>query len=294
LGSLSQSVPQAVRWLERNSKDGFFLFVHGADAHSPYACPQDWRGRFAASSSAVPVGGDNSDKFPLTFGLGLYPMADWIFASSADLDKAKAWRSDPRNIADLSDSYDGCLAFGDEQLAALSAALTRDGLWKDTVVIVTADHGEEFGEHGGYGHSGRPLHEEIVHVPLVIVDPRAPRSAGRRTGSPFEQIDLLPTIADLEGWTLPAGVEGRSQRAVLEGAATSERVQYAQACPCTMENGAPENEALRLGNWKAVRTGARWELFDLSKDPREQSDLFDARPDVFLDLAGKRLTLEAR
>jgi arylsulfatase A-like enzyme len=146
----------------------------------------------------------------------------------------------------------------------------------------------------------RPLHEEILHVPLVIHVPAArrpavPAAAGLRTSSHFEQIDLLPTIADIEGWPLPAGVEGRSHKAVLEGGADApERVQYSQAAWSRTGNTAPQLEALRLGNWKVLRTGSRWELFDLAKDPRELQDVHDSKLEIFLELAGQRLALEPR
>jgi arylsulfatase A-like enzyme len=288
MGSLSQSMPEAVAWLERASQDRFFVFIHGADAHTPYVCPKVWRGRFAATLDA------NSRDIKGNINLGLNPMEDWLTASPSEIAKARSLRSEASVQVAQSDQYDGCLAYGDEQLATLSAAMTRLGLWDNTLLVVTADHGEEFAEHGGFGHLGRPLHEEIGHVPLVIVDPQARRVAGQRTTAPFEQIDFLPTIADIEGWPLPAGVEGRSEKAILEGGAVGERVQFSQAAESESGNGAPQLEAMRLGNWKALRTGTRWELFDLTKDPKERETLLDAKPEIFLDLAAKRLALEPR
>ena len=83
----------------------------------------------------------------------------------------------------VSDAYDDCISYLDSQIGKLMDELESRGLLKNTLVVITSDHGEELGEHGLFGH-GRSLYSQEVHVPLVILAPweRGDRSGCRRTG----------------------------------------------------------------------------------------------------------------
>jgi arylsulfatase A-like enzyme len=111
--------------------------------------------------------------------------------------------------------YDGEVAWVDHQIGRLLAELDAQGLAKDTLVIVTADHGDEFFEHGGLGHR-RTLYEEVVRVPLIVAWPArlAPRDDVR--GTVVSQ-DVLPTILELLDLPAPAGITGASFGDLLRG-----------------------------------------------------------------------------
>jgi choline-sulfatase len=168
------------------------------------------------------------------------------------------------------DRYDEILAFVDHHMGRVLRAVDDSGLRENTVVIVTSDHGEEFGEHGGKRH-GEKLYEELTHVPLVM---RIPGEAPRRIQSLVGGYDLMPTLLDVA--RIPEAkwptLVGQSMLPLLDGE-KKERVVF-------VENGRYRrkdrmNLALRQGDMKLimnVRHNAL-ELFDLGSDPGEQKNL---------------------
>lgn len=173
------------------------------------------------------------------------------------------------------DLYDTELRANDEAFGRLLALLRDLGLYERTLIVLTADHGEEFGEHGTWRH-GHTLNQGLLHVPL-IVKPPGPARAGRRVAAPVSNVDVLPTLLDLAGLPPLAGVEGRSLRALIEG--------RAEPPPRTIfaEQLSPKEAlyAARDGRYKAVqqllpRPARR--LYDLTLDPHERVDLAAAPP----------------
>lgn len=163
--------------------------------------------------------------------------------------------------------YDASIAFVDEQLARLLAAidLTR------AIVIVTADHGDAFGEHHTTFH-GRVLNEEETHVPLVISVPGAP---ARVIGTPVSLIDIAPTVLELAGVAVPSGMTGASYAAALRGGIAPERPVLAELLPDGIGRRAV---AAWLGDRKIIRDVDTWTMsaYDLARDPREQHPLSHA------------------
>lgn len=189
--------------------------------------------------------------------------------------------------------YDAELAYTDAQLARLLDALRALDVEDETVVIVTADHGEAFGEHGRT-HHGRQVYEEAVRVPLVIHVPGAPAVRSDRVVS---LIDLPETLADLLG--LPPGLDygARSQADVVRGAPVDDAAARTVFFEAVLDDQRPDRRLVGALRWpyKLIydvrRDLAR--LFDLSKDPREKVDLRTREPavhDALLDAARGRLT----
>jgi arylsulfatase A-like enzyme len=149
------------------------------------------------------------------------------------------------------------------------------------LLIITADHGEEFAEHGALGH-GHALHEELVHVPLLIRWP-AGIAGGRRIDQPVSLLDVYPTLLELVGLPSQAGLLGKSLAGVLRGSAA------ARADPVFSELLPPQGDlrAIRDGRWRLIRqNGGGLKLFDLATDPKEQHDLANQTPDVVRQLDG--------
>ncbi len=289
MGSLDQTLPPALRWLEKRRGGPFFLLIHGGDAHYPYECPSQYLQRF--SSGTVP-----RVDYMFLQAFNLSENADWRELSMDFVGRVQAVKDDPAAVARLRAAYDGCLSYEDSRLPALYQALDRLGLWDDTIVAVTADHGEALGEHGGYGHYQRPLYQEVAHVPLILRHPGLPAAAGRRVTVPTEEIDLLPTLLDLEGWPVPPGVQGRSLKPLLEGGFPPGQAPgwLAQAARRASGPKSLDLEAYREGDWKIVREDGRWRLFDLAADPAEGRDLLEREPRRFLRLAEGMLRLKTR
>jgi len=171
--------------------------------------------------------------------------------------------------------YGDGVRYADRWLGFLIANLRELGLYQDALVIVTADHGEELGEHGRFGHA-RTVYDEVLRVPLLVKFPRGAH-AGTRVRAPVGLIDIMPTVLDVAGLPIPRGVRGRTLLTLVgkhEGS-SGERELYAESTPYAKE----EFKALRTARYKAIfhtRSHAM-EVYDLVKDPHERRDLAGER-----------------
>jgi arylsulfatase A-like enzyme len=162
--------------------------------------------------------------------------------------------------------YDQGVAYTDYWLGKLVEGLRQRGLYERTALIVTADHGDEFFEHGGLEH-GNSLYDELLLVPLII---RVP-GVGER--SVVEQqaslIDIMPTVLDLVNVEYRGMVQGSSLVPAMRGQSFPDRTLFAEA---TMLGGI---KASRTNDSKYVERGGgkRQELYDLRTDPRESNNL---------------------
>jgi len=193
-----------------------------------------------------------------------------------------------------SDRYDGEIAYVDAQIGRVLDAVDRLAP-DDAVVVLTADHGEEFGDHGAREH-GHTLYQELLHVPLVV---RAPGFAPRRVPDRVHLVDVLPTLVellDLAGAPAPADLAGVSLVPALRGHELAQRA-FLGELRLRARNAA---DCLIRGRWKLIverdpdepdGAGGRALLFDLERDPRETRDLAGRHPALVRELAAE---LEAR
>jgi hypothetical protein len=161
--------------------------------------------------------------------------------------------------------YDGEIAFADAQLARLFAALDPR-----TIVVVTADHGEEFGEHGLRFHA-RSLYNAVVRVPLVM---RVPGTAARRVATPVSLVDVMPTLLDLAGVLGPTGMNGRTLVPALHGHAAPARpvlIELAHDHQITRDMAGVVSPP-----WKVIwdRRANAWSLYKLD-DAGDSTNLRD-------------------
>jgi arylsulfatase A-like enzyme len=175
---------------------------------------------------------------------------------------------EPRDLDRLNAIYDSAISYHDAQLATVVAALRRWGIYDQTMIIVTSDHGEEWFESGRCGH-GASLRDSLVRVPLLIHYPPAFPAAVIDEGA--EGVDIVPTILDALGAPALAQAQGQSLRPLAAGrgrgwARPSYASQYEYA------------HAMRLGRWKARigKTGVP-RLLDVTADPLERIDLSGTR-----------------
>jgi arylsulfatase A-like enzyme len=161
-----------------------FLYLQYMDPHSPYAPPAPFRRRF-----------DQRDP---------RQSADEANRKLAEL----RWQElTPEDVTLLESLYDGEVAYLDSELAQLFRDLDARGLLADSVVLITADHGEEFGEHLNYEH-GFSLFDTALRVPLLVLESRA--GEPRVVSDPVSLVDVAPTILALTGAAAPPPFEGRS------------------------------------------------------------------------------------
>jgi arylsulfatase A-like enzyme len=179
-------------WLARGDGRPFFAYLHTIEPHGPYEPPAALRRVFAPE---VPA--DRGTRRALR-----------ALATSSGADRRRA-------AAELRALYDAEVARNDAAFGALRSLLERRGLWPRTVVVVLADHGEEFFEHGDWEH-GHGLHAESVRIPLIV---RVPGLPPRRVTTLAQQADLVPTLLGLAGVPPPARSDGHSLLPALLGAA---------------------------------------------------------------------------
>jgi len=173
--------------------------------------------------------------------------------------------------------YDGEVAWADELVGRLDATLERLGLGKNTLLVVTSDHGESLGEHGEEVH-GYFVYEATLRVPLLARGPGVP--AGTRLHETFRSVDVLPTLLDLLRVTPPAGahLSGRSLAGPLRGGPEPpSEPTYAESLTPLLHYGWSDLRSLREGRWKYIQA-PRPELFDVRNDPGEERNLLAAEP----------------
>ena len=168
--------------------------------------------------------------------------------------------------------YDGNLAWVDSEFGRVVADLKRRGVWDQTIVVVTSDHGEAFWEHGVRGH-GTHVYEEFIRIPLVI---RVPGLAARRITETVELIDLTPTLLDLGGVFVPEGsTAGQSLVGALVGEDTPADLAYFRNHKSGYLEVGVRRGPLKLQYYFGRH---REELFNLDTDPAEQNSLVPEEP----------------
>ncbi len=183
----------------------------------------------------------------------------------------------PPGFAGDAANYDREIRFVDDTFRDLFETIRSLELDDETIIVVTSDHGEEFGEHGCQYH-GPHLYEEVAHVPLMMWGPGIP--AGRRIAEPVGLLDVLPTILDLAGVAIPAQAMGQSLvPALASGHAEANRRLSTEAWAMLNCGGHVYKSpgiAIRVGAQKIsryTRDGAvAYELYDLAADPGERDD----------------------
>lgn len=159
---------RALQWIDAGPSKPFFVFLNYFDLHTPRVPPQPYRSRFAR----VDAGG-------------------WALA-----DDGYPQLSTKQRMADT-DAYDAAIAYDDAQVRELFAGLEKRGLDKNTLVVITADHGESLEDHGILRHRN-DLYRELIHVPLILWWPgKAP--TGVRIETPVSTVGLASTLLDLVG-----------------------------------------------------------------------------------------------
>ena len=212
----------------------FFLYMHTTDPHDPYtplSDPEAWN------------------------------EVSGLLAQSAESVGAE-------DIARLTSLYDLEIRQNDEAFGMILDLLVDLGQWDDTMVIFTSDHGEEFGDHGGFRH-GRTLFDEQIRVPLVVKPASPPDPI--RVAATTRLTDIFPTVLEVVGLEPGAEVDGQSWLpSISQGAPPRPAFSH-------LDLDGRSAESVVLEEWKLIRTredgGWRTQLFDRRRDPGEEQDL---------------------
>ncbi len=248
-------VDHALKWLSAPRQRPYFLWLHFMDIHWPYRSSrrdltpeeisESWRDR------AIFV--ERVRKQRGRYGPGEERESRWKLLYKEEMQTL------------------------DQALGRFFTALQKRLDWPDTAVIVTGDHGEEFLEHGTWGHSWNQLYDEGIHVPLIMRLPGA--AEHKRVEQSVSHIDLAPTLLDLAQVDQPLKMIGRSLLPLVDG-----RELDHQHLVYTEMHGHANSHRYRLaiqdGRYKYIYDGdaKRCQLFDLIADPGENLDCYAANP----------------
>ena len=235
----------------------FFLFLNYMDAHVPYVPPVPFDRRYDGKDSSF----------------------RWVRLSQIH-EEVTVQRVRPlrqSEFAHLTSQYDGAIAYLDDQVGRLFETLRDAGVYDNTLIIITADHGEAFGESCMLGH-GTSLYQHQIHVPLLIKFPHSVHCG--RADAVVSSVDILPTILDVVGVPIPAGAEGRSLLRSPEESRWVTSESYRSRGPGFTSNDArPAELAIFFGSLKRiVGAGGGYELYDVATDPNEAVNLKGQRP----------------
>ncbi len=199
---------EGISWLRVHGRERWFLMLHYMDPHDPY--------------------------FP-------HPGDDTGFAR---IENPRPRLADAKKMREL---YAGEVQYWDQAFGRLIDYMKEHDLLENTAIVVTSDHGEEFGEHGGFWHGTR-LYDEQIRVPLVIRYPRADTDDGRRIRDQVRLLDVAPTLADLAGAPHGKGWQGFSLRREYALRQPKDRLALAQA-----DFEGEVSSSIRSPDWKYIR-----------------------------------------
>jgi arylsulfatase A-like enzyme len=245
---------EAISFLESRGDADFFLFLHYYDPHWHYDPPPPYDTAFDPSYRG---------------------SADGIWWNFKDLD---ATTIDPRDLHHIEALYDGEILYTDRQLERLFQEMKRLGVYDDSIVVVTSDHGEEFLDHGMWEHQ-KTLYEEQLRIPLLVKLPGGAKGSHRVEGQ-VSLIDVAPTILDLLGLEAPPTFQGLSLVSSMDRGTSDVREEAWAETQHTLDGS--HKFALRRGSAgkKAIFTVKEGvdgiELYDLARDPEERTKLEDS------------------
>ena len=278
----------AVDWLDKNGGKKFYLWLHYMGPHGPYEPPKDFN-KFTDKNYKGTIDG--------SFERLTRAFVRQERLSDADLAYARGL-------------YDGEIAFTDDQIGRVLDKVSSLGILDDTLVVFSADHGEELGEHHGYWHHQASLYEGVLHVPMIFKMPgKVP--AGDRVPTLVSLVDLAPTILDLLGVKRPDAYEGASLAAAFEKKPIehgpvfgewgdkmlyirTEQYKYVYnpsgfQPPVKRERNQAGSETERKKD-DHVLPLEKQELYEIAKDPKETNNLASSSPDVIAKLESELKT----
>lgn len=240
----------ALNWIEEHrskSERPFFLMVHYFDPHLRYDPPAKFRQKYALPQDRTPdprLFGSESDMIEFRHGIR---------------------KVTPPEVMRLEALYNGEIAYTDEEVGRLAQSLRDKKLDEQTLMVLTADHGEEFLDHEGFEH-GHTLYDEMIRVPLVWWGPGLVKSG--ETDAAVGHVDVAPTVCALTGIPQESTFQGQNlEEWLLSGRKTPTEV-FSQG-----NMWGPDLTALRVKGYKLIEKKVGREAYHVAEDPKERINL---------------------
>lgn len=239
---------EARAWIEKNKDHRFFVYIQTIDPHVPYDPPD----RFLKMYDPAPYNGQVQNR-----------------RTALMLDDAKKnpkkYNFTPRDKERIEALHDGEISYHDEHFGQFLAKLRALGLDENTLIVVTSDHGEEFQEHGSWGH-GHSVYQELLGVPLMFRWPGV-IPAKLRVAPVVSTIDIGPTVLEASGVPIPDEFEGHSLLGFMRG-------DWPAGPYVAFSDFLDHRRVIRGGDWKMiVRGNLSQVMFDLENDYWEREEL---------------------
>lgn len=270
-----KNIEEILNWIITKKNNPFFLFLHTYQIHDPYTPlpPFDelfggkYTGPIIHDWNLLKLKADEEDYVGLS---QIFWGGSSNFDEEGEIIFENFTKADIRHLISL---YDGEIAYTDQKLHKMLLGMKELGILQESLVIITSDHGEEFGEHAGFLH--KDLYLEDIHVPLIMVGPGClPRR--ERIKKQVRLIDLMPTILDILGIEIPAQCQGQSLVPIIEG--------NAGALPAFSECVFKNIISLRTDDWSCLfLDDHKIQLYDRKKDLFEQSNVAEDYPDLLVE-----------
>ncbi len=263
----SKTTAKALNWLRKNRRSPFFVYIHYFGPHSPYKNPPPydklfWQGGVDKKTKGFFNRFDTSDRSnPIR--IGSIPSGEAFYY--------------------LLSQYDGKIRYTDTALKELLDGLEHLRLSGNTLIILTADHGEEFLEHGHFLHGGGPS-EELIHVPLIFRLPKV-IPQGRTIPDLARHIDVMPTVLELLHIRPARGAQGISLLPLIDGGEVYPQDVFSEADFLNSKDSYRRHiKGIRTNKHKFIEAHMPsedlyyYKLYDLEKDPGETHELTQERP----------------
>jgi arylsulfatase A-like enzyme len=280
----TRAVPRVLNWIDSAPADPFYCLLEFNEPHLDYIPPPPFDSRFTENYPEYTLMKDISTR--------KIPRYDVIY----DFDKLGY---SERDVAQSIALYDGEIAYVDWAIGNLVSGLRSRGLLDNTVVMVTADHGENFGEHGIYFQHTQ-LYEAALHVPMVVHYP--PKLQPTRVKGLVQEVDVFPTLMELAGISHEAPLDGVSMLRKLDNDVSNYpifaeddimRDPVLKKYPTYrvyLPGVAGKWRMVRDGDWKLIyipkADGGEYELYNVVQDPLERNNRYATEAAI-----GERLRL---
>jgi arylsulfatase A-like enzyme len=241
---------EAGDWIEQHRSERFFVYIQTIDPHVPYDPPAEFLQMYDARTD----------------------YAGQVRPRSTGDQLEAAKRNPPGIVFDESDItrltalHDGEISYHDRELGRFMERLAALGVADDTLLVITSDHGEEFRDHGSWGH-GHSVYQELIQVPLIFHRPGLVPE-GRRVAHPVSTMNVAQTVIDLAGVSGLRDAEGRSLVPDMRGETPTQPA-------VAFSNMLDDRRVIRSRRWKMILNGINAKLFDLDEDPGERNEITD-------------------